>query len=222
MFVKIKIAAYWYSKLDEVFEVFDKEEDWPADTPNDRNTVFDGHGTHYRLKNKELYIRKDHCIQVQKNSFDPLKKHMVTSHSPIYDQIMQFVCPYCEEKTLVFSGREAHCESCNLNLYHTTNFNDKWFTFGAGVNFHSSEPVKDDEDLSSMRRDAPVSNIDPGHYRDGKIEVIEFIMDKNLNFNRGNAVKYVVRAGKKNPETEVEDIRKAIRYLEFELERLQS
>ena len=42
----------------------------------------------------------------------------------------------------------------------------------------------------------------PSHYTDGKIEVIDFIEDKCLNFHRGNAVKYIARAGKKNPEKE--------------------
>lgn len=39
----------------------------------------------------------------------------------------------------------------------------------------------------------------PSHYTDGKIEVIDFIEQKNLNFHRGNAVKYIARAGKKDP-----------------------
>lgn len=37
----------------------------------------------------------------------------------------------------------------------------------------------------------------PSHYTDGKIEVIDFIEDKKLNFHRGNAIKYISRAGKK-------------------------
>lgn len=60
----------------------------------------------------------------------------------------------------------------------------------------------------------------PSHYTDGKIEVIDFIEDKNLNFHRGNAVKYISRAGKKDPEKEIEDIQKAIWYLEREIKRL--
>lgn len=56
---------------------------------------------------------------------------------------------------------------------------------------------------------------------DGKIEVISFIEDKGLNFHRGNAVKYIVRAGKKNPGKEVEDLQKAVWYLNREIERLR-
>lgn len=61
----------------------------------------------------------------------------------------------------------------------------------------------------------------PSHYTDGKIEVIDFIEQKNLNFHRGNAVKYIARAGKKDPEKEVEDLRKAVWYLNREIMRLE-
>lgn len=60
----------------------------------------------------------------------------------------------------------------------------------------------------------------PAHYADGKIEVIDFIEDKGLNFHRGNAVKYIARAGKKDPAKEVEDLKKAIWYLNREIKRL--
>ncbi len=61
----------------------------------------------------------------------------------------------------------------------------------------------------------------PAHYTDGKIEVIDFIEDKGLNFHRGNAVKYIARAGKKDPAKEVEDLEKARWYINREIERLK-
>ena len=61
----------------------------------------------------------------------------------------------------------------------------------------------------------------PSHYTDGKIEVIDFIEDKNLNYHRGNAVKYISRAGKKNPDKEIEDLEKARWYINREIERLK-
>ena len=57
----------------------------------------------------------------------------------------------------------------------------------------------------------------PSHYNAGKIEVIDFIEDQNLNFNLGNAVKYISRAGKKDPEKFREDLEKAVWYLNREL-----
>ena len=61
----------------------------------------------------------------------------------------------------------------------------------------------------------------PKHYTDGKIEVIDFIEDKKLNYHRGNAIKYIARAGKKDPAKEVEDLQKAVWYLNREIERLK-
>jgi len=58
----------------------------------------------------------------------------------------------------------------------------------------------------------PVSH--PAHYTDGKIEVIDFIEDKRLGFHLGNAVKYISRAGKKDPNKKIEDLNKAIWYVQ--------
>lgn len=57
----------------------------------------------------------------------------------------------------------------------------------------------------------------PRHYTEGrKYEPRKVIYDWGLNFNLGNAVKYISRAGRKNDA--VEDLKKAKQYLEFELE----
>lgn len=67
--------------------------------------------------------------------------------------------------------------------------------------------------------DDPVNH--PSHYTDGKIEVIDFIEDKKLGFHRGNAVKYIARAGKKDPSKTVQDLEKAKWYIEREIARLE-
>ena len=61
----------------------------------------------------------------------------------------------------------------------------------------------------------------PSHYTKGKIEVADFIADQKLNFDRGNAVKYVCRAGSKDPEKEVQDLEKAIWYINHEIKMLK-
>ena len=53
----------------------------------------------------------------------------------------------------------------------------------------------------------------PSHYTAGKIEVIEFLEDQNLPFHLANALKYICRAGKKNPDKTVEDLEKAVWYI---------
>ena len=59
----------------------------------------------------------------------------------------------------------------------------------------------------------------PDHYTDGNIEVIDFIEDKRLGYHLGNAVKYISRAGKKDPDKYIEDLQKAVWYLNREIER---
>lgn len=68
-----------------------------------------------------------------------------------------------------------------------------------------------------------MSQVDhPSHYTSGKIEVIDFIEDQNLGFHLGNVVKYIARAGKKNPETFIEDLEKARWYLTRAINQLKS
>lgn len=75
------------------------------------------------------------------------------------------------------------------------------------------------EGISAPATD-PVNH--PSHYTSGKIEVIEFIVDQKLDMHTGNAVKYIARAGKKNPAKEVEDLEKAVWYLNDKIKRLKA
>jgi len=61
----------------------------------------------------------------------------------------------------------------------------------------------------------------PDYYcRDG-IELSKVIEAYELPWHLGNVVKYVVRAGKKKPGSLLKDLRKAKRYLELEIEKLE-
>ena len=53
-------------------------------------------------------------------------------------------------------------------------------------------------------------NVNPSHYKQGNIEVIEFILDQNLNYMDGNVVKYITRYKHKNG---LEDLKKARWYI---------
>ena len=61
----------------------------------------------------------------------------------------------------------------------------------------------------------------PSHYNKGKIEVWDFISDWKLNFDRGNAIKYICRAGSKDPNKEIQDLEKAIEYINHEIKMLK-
>jgi hypothetical protein len=51
-----------------------------------------------------------------------------------------------------------------------------------------------------------------GHYKDMKIQPIEFITLNNLSFLQGNVIKYVTRYKHKNG---VEDLKKARHYIDL-------
>lgn len=84
--------------------------------------------------------------------------------------------------------------------------------------YHTS-PRPDNE--SSLKEETSFDEVShPSHYTEGrKYEPRKVIADWGLNFNLGNAVKYVSRAGRKGDK--IEDLRKAIQYIEFEIEELE-
>ena len=67
--------------------------------------------------------------------------------------------------------------------------------------------------------DDPVEH--PKHYTDGGIECIDYIEAKGLGYHLGNAVKYITRAGKKDPAKTIEDLEKAVWYIQRKIELLK-
>lgn len=69
--------------------------------------------------------------------------------------------------------------------------------------------------------------VKPRHYERYEIEPINFIMLNDLEFWRGNIVKYCLRAGFKfypnmtEQESEITDLRKIIRYAEMRINQLE-
>lgn len=63
----------------------------------------------------------------------------------------------------------------------------------------------------------------PLHYggSDNPYEAIKVIEAWNLGFCLGNAVKYISRAGKKDKSKEIEDLEKAVWYLQREIDKLK-
>ena len=58
----------------------------------------------------------------------------------------------------------------------------------------------------------------PDHYNRGKYEAIDVIEDWQMNFNLGNALKYLSRAGHKDDI--IQDLKKARWYIDREIQRL--
>ena len=67
---------------------------------------------------------------------------------------------------------------------------------------------------------ADESVIVPSYYNKANMSVIDIIDEYELNFNKGNIIKYILRSGKKSKDTEIQDIQKAMRYCQMEIERL--
>ena len=63
----------------------------------------------------------------------------------------------------------------------------------------------------------------PNHYggEENIYEAIKVIDAWDLGFALGNTVKYISRAGKKNKEKELEDLKKAAWYLEHHINQLE-
>tara|TARA_Y100000592_G_C5477033_1_gene322900 strand:+ start:609 stop:845 length:237 start_codon:yes stop_codon:yes gene_type:complete len=63
----------------------------------------------------------------------------------------------------------------------------------------------------------------PSHYlKDSGHEVIDVIESWNLNFSLGNAIKYIARAGRKDENLKIQDLKKASWYINREIERLSN
>lgn len=82
--------------------------------------------------------------------------------------------------------------------------------------------LQDDEHVPEGGLREPSAIDHPEYYGggDNPYEAIKVIQAWELDFELGSALKYIARAGKKTPSATT-DLGKAIRYLQFELEKLE-
>jgi hypothetical protein len=64
----------------------------------------------------------------------------------------------------------------------------------------------------------------PQHYggENNPYEVIKVIEALEMDFHIGNTFKYIVRAGKKETDKELQDLKKALWYLQRKIELIES
>ena len=126
----------------------------------------------------------------------------------------------CDECKYEYLSKEEHpCNVCRWKVKERGSaFYGKLSYFEPKEKKHSSNCTI--QDIKFKNKDYGFDEIDmvnhPPHYQHG-IEPIEFIESHNLNFNLGNVIKYVSRAPYK--EAKLEDLKKALWYLEREVER---
>lgn len=75
-------------------------------------------------------------------------------------------------------------------------------------------------DASATPPPAPDAIDHPAHYTSHPSGIEPIQITRHESFTRGNAIKYLMRAGRKDPDPRT-DLRKARRYIDFELEDLE-
>ena len=110
------------------------------------------------------------------------------------------------------------CDYCNNYEFGCQKQGHRSFVLGIDFIFNNDDEakcmyfeVKDSEKEKEMINH-------PQHYNQG-IEAIDYIESHKMNFNIGNVIKYVTRA--KHKGTELQDLKKALWYLDREIKRLE-
>ena len=75
-------------------------------------------------------------------------------------------------------------------------------------------------DASATPPPAPDAIDHPAHYTSHPSGIEPIQITRHESFTRGNAIKYLMRAGRKDPDPRT-DLKKARRYIDFELEDLE-
>lgn len=70
---------------------------------------------------------------------------------------------------------------------------------------------------NKVRESVGLDSIKPSYYNDTKITPFDVIDDWGLNFYEGNAIKYIKRAGKKDGNSRLQDLKKVREYIDHEI-----
>lgn len=151
-------------------------------------------------------------------------------------------CEVCHTTTSHLDGCEPHCVKCAMDKavekHDAGTVDGKWEEIYPD---HTDDPAfkgymepclldtinsTDPQTLAKVRSecadngcnvclaDTSFDDIEwPKHYNSGKIQPIDAIESWDLDFRLANVVKYIARAGKKNPKEVKKDLEKARWYL---------
>lgn len=118
---------------------------------------------------------------------------------------------FTKGRVYLLNGDKAINDSGNEHIIF--DFDDKEF-FREYFTFNIGEPKLNYVECNEVLKK-------PKHYDSNKdYDIIDVCKDYSLNFNRGNILKYVVRAGKKDDE--LKDLKKALDYLQREIDYLEN
>ena len=123
--------------------------------------------------------------------------------------------------------KQYHVEVYNINTLETVDEFTSCFEnhhqlseFMDNIQLHNYDNDYDYFELDWTSTESEQTESTPSHYQ-GAIQPIDLINAQNLNFNLGNVVKYVCRAGKKEGESNLKDLKKAKDYINYEIKRLE-
>lgn len=161
-----------------------------------------------------------------------LAEHLDEQEKPT---VPQYVADYYESIKDDFEYN-IYSLCLKFNTDNSDTYSDLWWWFNYGVNEPIKTLVKMDifgyevigkqskTNLDTIKESGffvvSSTNNTPPHYQ-GSIQPIDLINAQDLNFNLGNVVKYVCRAGKKQGENILTDLEKAKDYIDFEIERVK-
>ena len=115
---------------------------------------------------------------------------------------------WCGQEGVVMSNNDGGVEYI-IKKAAPTELGPRWNTVGSLISNHEDQ-------LTLIEAEKPAEEDvvnHPSHYTQYPVEVIE--ITRHLDFDRGNAVKYLARAGfKGGPEEELEDLKKAAWYVQ--------
>ena len=124
------------------------------------------------------------------------------SDNPVSTVVSCGVTVDCLDYKSVDNSKEVNCEDC---IY---------YNMGDGCEYSYCKKEYDDYYYKQKEENA----IKPSHYKAGEFDVIAFCQLHNINFDLGNVIKYVTRAGKKENNSELQDLNKAMEYLKRRIE----
>ena len=124
------------------------------------------------------------------------------SDNPVSTVVSCGVTVDCLDYKSVDSSKEVNCEDC---IY---------CNMGDECEYSYCKKEYDDYYYKQKEENA----IKPSHYKAGEFDVIAFCQLHNINFDLGNVIKYVTRAGKKENNSELQDLNKAMEYLKRRIE----
>lgn len=156
---------------------------------------------HFVITNDTLFVLRDLKYKSKYN-----KEH---NNDCIYITVTEFMSDIGEE---IQDKLETYLINLKKEKPSVCNEVDKSLELSCNEN-------SDEEFIGTHIPDSHIENpaLSPDYYK-GKTECWDYIADHNLDYFRGTAVKHITRAGLKDGNSYVQDIGKAIKYLEKAIE----